>query len=67
MPHTLAELIIGHAAGHEVKAGDLVVVNVGCNSLDLWLVISGWFDRLASQSVILFGRRFSRSHCCPLR
>lgn len=28
MPHTLAELIIGHAAGQEVKAGDLVVVNV---------------------------------------
>ncbi len=28
MPHTLAELIIGHAAGREVKAGDLVVVPV---------------------------------------
>jgi methanogen homoaconitase large subunit len=28
MPHTLAELIIGHAAGREVNAGDLAVVNV---------------------------------------
>lgn len=28
MPHTLAELIIGHAAGREVQAGDLVVVKV---------------------------------------
>ncbi len=28
MPHTLAELIVGHAAGQEVQAGDLVVVRV---------------------------------------
>ncbi len=28
MPHTLAELIIGHAAGRKVQAGDLVVVRV---------------------------------------